>query len=418
MASKIDMATEMENRISQMLSANSFSIGLGSAAQRADGAQLDSNSPCEDCYNCAQPFIPWENEEWIAATVFDGHNGRQTAAHLERNLLHAVQSSLEQLDLEARDDDQKIQKAIEESFVALDKTIIDTFSKFARDDTRSLADTVPQMQVAMAGSCALLVLYNPIKKIIYTACTGDSRAVLAKQKVNLDWEADLLSEDQNGWNADEVSRIKSEHPGENIVVEDGRVLGLAVTRAFGNYQWKSTYEDQFKLGRKFASFGPKKEAEIPTPPYLTAKPVVTVTKLDNDQRCFIVLATDGLWNNVSSTESVDLVVQWLEARQARSISTGPIISKVKETPESIWWKKDPQEYTYEPGFHWELRWHEFDDRFLYERTVLKDLDNAAVHLLRNCFGGAHEDLLRARLAYEPPLARNVRDDTTVQVIFL
>lgn len=411
------MSSELSDDIGLMLSANASTMPLSTIAERVDSAQLAANSPCEDCFNRAGPFIPWEKEEWIAATVLDGHSGRQAADHLEQNLLRSVQSVLQQLSSEARKDDEMIQAAIEESFLTLDKNIIDTFVELARDDTRPLAQRIPHMEVAESGSCALLVLYNPTNKTLYTACTGDSLAVLGVQEDDGSWKTVLLNDEQNGENEAELARVVSEHPGEKNVVDNKKVLGLAVTRAFGNFSWKSCYNDQLEFGKKFGQFGPKKEDEILTPPYLTAKPVVTVTKLDKKQRTFLVLATDGFWNNVAPIESVDLVVRWLEARQAQGMSDGPSITKVRDTPETVWWKTEPQKYTFEPGFHFELRWHEFDTRFVNERTILKDLDNAAVHLLRNCFGGAHDDLLRAKLGYTAPFARNVRDDTTVQVVF-
>jgi pyruvate dehydrogenase phosphatase len=51
--------------------------------------------------------------------------------------------------------------------------------------------------------------------------------------------------------------------------------------------------------------------EIPTPPYLIAKPVVTGKKLE--LQSFLALATDG-WDMCTNRDVVDLVVRRLEAR--------------------------------------------------------------------------------------------------------
>jgi pyruvate dehydrogenase phosphatase len=69
---------------------------------------------------------------------------------------------------------------------------------------------------------------------------------------------------------------------------------MTVSRAFGDFGWKSSYEIQLELGKRFFTRGPMEKSEIPTPPYLIAKPVVTVKKLE--LQSFLVLATDGLWD--------------------------------------------------------------------------------------------------------------------------
>ncbi len=60
-----------------------------------------------------------------------------------------------------------------------------------------------------------------------------------------------------------------------------------------------------------------------------------------------------------------------------------------------------------------MRWDNADVRFIEERTTIEDLDNVAVHLLRNACGGNHRELLAGTLAYRAPFARDVRDDMTV-----
>lgn len=121
------------------------------------------------------------------------------------------------------------------------------------------------------------------------------------------------------------------------------------------------------------------KSEIPTPPYLIAKPVVNVKKLE--LQSFLVLATDGLWDMCTNREVVDLVVRWLEAQPDST-------KEIKMTPNTVWWKTEPQQKpNYTPGFDFLERWNKFDVRFLDERTVIQDLDNVAVHLLRNTCGG-------------------------------
>lgn len=81
--------------------------------------------------------------------------------------------------------------------------------------------------------------YEKPFKLIYTNSEIYlGRAVLGRQNEAGDWEAVVLSVDQNGYNMDEVARLQSEHPNEPDMIKDGRLLGLAVTRAFGDGIWK------------------------------------------------------------------------------------------------------------------------------------------------------------------------------------
>jgi pyruvate dehydrogenase phosphatase len=58
-----------------------------------------------------------------------------------------------------------------------------------------------------------------------------------------EWKAELLSHNHNGTDQEEVERLKSEHPGEDGVILNDRVLGAnAVTR--GNRSMMATLPSQ------------------------------------------------------------------------------------------------------------------------------------------------------------------------------
>lgn len=129
---------------------------------------------------------------------------------------------------------------------------------------------------------------------LYTACTGDSRAVLGQQ------------------NSD------------------------------GTFHGNQHMKQSLNLAKDSSQRARKDKSEIPTPPYLIARPVVTVKRLE--LQSFLVLATDGLWDVCTNREVVDLVVRWLEA-QPNSMK------EMKMTPNTIWWKSEPQQkVNYPPGF--------------------------------------------------------------------
>ncbi|EFY88548.1 pyruvate dehydrogenase, putative [Metarhizium acridum CQMa 102] len=97
---------------------------------------------------------------------------------------------------------------------------------------------------AVSGSCALLSMYDPTSSIVRTAVTGDSRAVLGSWSDEAgSYSAVALSKDQTGFNQDEVRRLDKAHPGEigdMIDPKTGHLLGIAITRGFGDHRWPKT----------------------------------------------------------------------------------------------------------------------------------------------------------------------------------
>lgn len=392
-------------QVTKLISQDAYSILVKTVAgvNRYDGAQVASNSPCEDRYahgKVSSPFMLGNydddgggNQQWMAWAVFDGHSGWQTADLLQRQLLPFVRRRLEQAQLTSGvRSDGIIQETVKQGFADLDAFIFRTALDTARSSGIPLQEKVERLLPAYAGSCALLSLYDPVTRNLHVACTGDSRAVLAQQLPNGSWEATPLSIDQTGSNEDEAARICKEHPGEEGIVKNGRVLGMMVSRAFGDGQWKWPLEVQQEMKRRFYGPGPlPPKYDVRTPPYLTAEPVVTSTRIDPGKPSFLIMATDGLWDMLSSQQAVDLVGKWL-------------ISSRRES-----------DHTYKQ-FDFGHFWNGVDWKFVEERATVQD-DNAAVHLARNSLGGNHHELIAGRLSFTPPHSRRLRDDMTVQIVF-
>lgn len=174
--------------------------------------------------------------------------------------------------------------------------------------------------------------------------------------------------------------------------ETGRVLGIAISRAFGDGLWKWPTEVLLECRDKFFWKSPRPGYK--TPPYLTAEPVVTTTKIGGSGE-FMILASDGLWDHLSSQQAVKLVEMWLLSRKDET--TGKAQSKPKSTATVA--ERGSYEY-----------------RAKDEHFVVVD-KNVAAHLVRNALGGGDTELLCGRAGAQPPLSRYARDDITVQVIF-
>ncbi|KAG9662863.1 protein serine/threonine phosphatase 2C, partial [Aureobasidium melanogenum] len=402
MLNKSDLSAD---GITRLLSKEAYSLPVKGVpgVDRYDGTQLASNCPCEDRFVHGKLPSPRNDDKpWMTWAIFDGHAGWQTADLLEKQLVPLVQQYLRQATLafgEQSGYKEAVQHAITKAFVDLDSSLIETAREISLSNV-TFQEKMQRLLPAFAGSCALLSLYDPLTSSLHVACTGDSRAVLGRKNLDGRWEAIPLSIDQTGSNTDEIARIHQEHPGEEDIVRNGRVLGLMVSRAFGDGRWKWPVDLQSDMIKKFEAPSLRPGNKVQTPPYVTARPVVTSTTIDSKTPSFVILASDGLWDMLTDQQAVNLVATWLDSQTS---STNPSNPKPKPN--------------YAPFDLSNFSQGTTNPKFEEERTTTQDKDNVAVHLLRNSLGGNHAELIGGRLAASHPYSRDLRDDITVQVAF-
>lgn len=311
---------------------------------------------------------------------------------------------------------EAIDLAIKTAFNRLDHEIVHkSVEKVFKASSKTVAAEL--LQPALSGSCALLSFYDSRSNLLRVACTGDSRAVLGRRSDSGKWTATALSEDQTGGSPAEAARMRKEHPGEEHVVRNGRVLGgLEPSRAFGDAFYKWSREVSSKLRKNF--FGRTPSPLLKTPPYVTAEPVVTTTKVNPSNGDFLVLATDGLWEMLTNEEVVGLVGQWIEtqAATATSSSASPFeaawskmvgsISKNKALP--VEQAEPSASSSSQDGQRVPIRLQQWGiDPMAKNRFTVKD-SNAATHLVRNALGGADDEQVRSLLTLPAPFARRYR----------
>lgn len=383
---------------------------------RYHGVQVPSNAKCEDRYVHGRFPAPVSDggkaaKDWLAWGVFDGHIGAQTAELLSHQLVPFVYRHLK--GLATKPLEGGIEQAIKNAFLALDDTFIAPAQETMADASLGLAEKVARLTPGANGSCALLSLFDPATQTLRVACTGDSRAVLGWRDPSAgggQWKTLALSEDQSGSSDAEIARLNALHPNEPGMVQGGRVLGLMCSRAFGDAHWKWPAEvcAEAKARYNADAMRPIAKELYLTPPYITAEPDVTTTKLQLNEAGkskhgpsgFMIMATDGLWDNMTSERAVELVAKWLEWEQAGKPAPQPLAKEVLDE-----FKNYDMEKRARDGVHGSRQ----------ELTVQDD--NVAVHLTRNALGGANHHMLSAMLLYQSPYSRNVRDDITVQVVF-
>lgn len=306
--------------------------------------------------------------------------------------------------------DEAVDLAIKTGFNKLDNEIVHkSVEKVFKASSKAVAAEL--LQPALSGSCALLSFYDSHSKLLRVACTGDSRAVLGRRSPSGKWTATALSEDQTGGNPKEEARMQKEHPGEQNVIRNGRVLGgLEPTRAFGDAVYKWSRDTAWKLRSSF--FGRSPSPLLKTPPYVTAEPVVTTTKIQPDKGDFLVLATDGLWEMLTNEEVVGLVGQWIETQatsppsptsQFESAWSKIFGSHNKPLPVEVAKKDDGLDGQKTP-----IRLQQWGiDPDAKDRFTVKD-KNVATHLVRNALGGNNDEQVRALLTLPSPFSRRYR----------
>lgn len=321
-------------------------------------------------------------------------SGWATSAVLRQALIPYVSNAVSRVATSASSD--LIDSAIKSAFGNLDARIMDEAKHAAEGSSEPASPSVlAAIAPAISGSCALLSMYDLASSTIRTAVTGDSRAVLGSwSDESGSYTAEALSQDQTGFNQDEVKRLDKAHPGEIDDIIDpktGRLLGIAVTRGFGDHRWKLTEQAIKSLQGSFYGFGPRPKYK--SPPYMVAEPEVTCRKVSTKD--FVILASDGLWDVMSNDDAVKCVSRWLAAKRAGKPET-VVDAKTTFTVGDDGWPS----YKATPEFF-----------------AIEDLDNAAVCLAKNALGGSRRTMFCGSVTAYPPISRYVRDDVTIQVVF-
>eukprot|EP00403_Amphidinium_massartii_P036968 CAMPEP_0178442920 /NCGR_PEP_ID=MMETSP0689_2-20121128/38503_1 /TAXON_ID=160604 /ORGANISM="Amphidinium massartii, Strain CS-259" /LENGTH=413 /DNA_ID=CAMNT_0020066661 /DNA_START=55 /DNA_END=1296 /DNA_ORIENTATION=+ len=279
----------------------SVRVAFGSCPKEAPGWENQDSAMM-----CA-PFTRAEDdpsaEEHPAAPrlffgVFDGH-GRHghEASQVAASRLPSYLSVSEHLS-------ENPQKALRDAVLATDEDIY-----------RQLGPSVEY-----SGSTGVVVFYDGIKKTLYMANVGDSRAVLGRRVQNR-WEAIPLTEDAKPDLGEELERIKlcggyvaqamegGESMGPPRVWEDQSLVkpGLAVSRSLGD--------------------GCARACGV------IADPTITEHKLRPEDR-FLLIGSDGIWDALGNQQAVQIASMFLDESKVQ-IAPKALTNKVRQHEESF-----------------------------------------------------------------------------------
>lgn len=257
----------------------STQIGASDRLKYAVTAMQGWRETMEDAHICQVAL----DEETSLFAVLDGHGGREVSTFVSR---HFCPELLRNPNYTAG----KLERALYETFLYMDIMMtrpegIKELYRIQQDipDNYSVEISSIDEMEDLAGTTACVALLR--NNTLYVANAGDSRCVLARAgkaiDMSVDHKADLPSEQ---------TRVRK----AGGFILEGRVNGtLAITRSIGDFEFKTN--PRLPL-----------DGQIVTP-----KPDVKVEHLGTEDQ-FIILGCDGIWDVLSSQESVDYVLDKLE----------------------------------------------------------------------------------------------------------
>ncbi|KZT34364.1 PP2C-domain-containing protein [Sistotremastrum suecicum HHB10207 ss-3] len=203
--------------------------------------------------------------------VYDGHGGatisKYAGDHVHKRLVG-----------EAHYKQKLYQEALKKAFLGTDEDL--------RADPTFFNDP--------SGCTAVAALFTDDRRIL-VANAGDSRSVLSSKGY-----AKAMSYDHKPENEGESARIRA----AGGYVEFGRVNGnLALSRAIGDFEFKKNY-----------TLSPEDQV-------ITANPEIIEHQITEDDE-FLIIACDGIWDCLSSQQSVDFV--------RRSVANGKPLAEICE----------------------------------------------------------------------------------------
>ena len=216
--------------------------------------------------------------------IYDGHGGNKCADYLR--------DSLHKLIFNDENYPENINEAIKNGFLKAENEFLNNHS-LDKNNNMNIIDR--------SGSCAIIVII--IENKIYVANVGDSRGLLSKNNGN---EYIIITEDHKPCNENEQKRIM-ENGGEvyqtqtpingidNDTINNQILLGpyrvlpgrLSVSRTIGDVEAKKV------------QFGGNPKVIVPYPD-------IYCYDLNKDDIDFIILGCDGIYDQISSDEILDL----------------------------------------------------------------------------------------------------------------
>lgn len=270
---------------SLMLKVNRFNVGK--AEDKGNKQRM-----MEDKSVIIQDLAVSDSLDFSLFAVFDGHGGTLCVRHVTDSFPAILREMLLKSDR-----DFSINETVNNGSDLFDNqekfySFIDMVLRAAIKET-DLSFFEEYTEYSLSTGCTGVIVLVVGDRIV-CANVGDSRAILSRRKKAL-----CLSKDHKPYDDDEKTRIKQ----AGGLVQAGRVNGnLATSRSFGDFKYKmiSNFTESF--------INPSNGEDI-----VVSAPDIRVHRIDYTQDEFVIVACDGLYDNLTNQEIVDFVHERLSA---------------------------------------------------------------------------------------------------------
>lgn len=222
------------------------------------------------------------------AAVFDGHAGFSSVKFLREELYKECVKSLQGGQLLNKKDYKGIEMALQEAFENADAKLMNWLEMNGDDDE--------------SGATATTIFIG--NDMLFISHIGDSSAVLS-----LSGKAEELTDSHRPYgrskaSLQEIKRIRE----AGGWISDGRICGdISVSRAFGDTRFKTKKNEMLEKGVAEGRWSEKFVSRIKfVGDLVIATPDIYHVTLGPDAE-FVLLATDGLWDYIKSSEAVNFV---------------------------------------------------------------------------------------------------------------
>ncbi|CAA9990695.1 protein phosphatase 2c-like protein, putative [Plasmodium knowlesi strain H] len=227
-------------------------------------------------------FTIIQTNEWILIMVFDGHG---PSGHDISNFAHVVLPLLFSYNIER----------IFENPVRTMKTLFYMINCYLVNYSYCINNNINPININfidynLSGTTCTIILYNFQTKKIYSAHTGDSRAVMGKQNLQT--------------NAFRAYNITEDHK-PSLKLEKDRIVafGGEVKKLQGDVSYRVFVKNEMYPGLAMSrAIGDITSSFIG----VTCEPTIKIFDKSEEDK-FIIVATDGIWEFISSEECVQMV---------------------------------------------------------------------------------------------------------------
>jgi len=235
------------------------------------------------------------SSELFYASVFDGHGGSSSSDFLRLNMYNFLLSELAQ-------NKKKLDRDC--SFEEMNSNasdIADIMNRAFSSADGELIDHIATLGDPECWSGSTATVCTVSRTLIICSNVGDSKAVLCRKSKTIELSNDHRPISSSASGRSEIKRVHE----SGAWISQSRVCGmLAVSRALGDYEFKG---GRFELLDELRSTEDKyaMKASLENPPVISIPHVSTTLRSQYDE--FIVIATDGLWDTMNSTQAITFV---------------------------------------------------------------------------------------------------------------